>query len=86
MMGMYDESIVIWKKAQQINPDYLPTHTYLAACYSSMGRDVEATAESKEVLRINPKFSIESYAKTLPYKNEADIEREVAALRKAGLK
>jgi adenylate cyclase len=86
MMGMYDESIVTWKKAQQMNPDYLPIHTYLAACYSSMGHDVEATAESKEVLRINPKFSVDSYAKTLPYKNEADIEREVAALRKAGLK
>jgi hypothetical protein len=46
----------------------------------------EATAAAKEVLRINPKFSIESHAKTLPYKDKADIEREVAALRKAGLK
>lgn len=86
MMGNYDESIVTWKKAQQMNPDYLPAHTYLAACYSSMGRDVEATAEAKEVLRIDPKFSVESYAKTLPYKEKADVEREVAALRKAGLK
>ena len=86
MMGQYDEAILALKKALQMNPDYLPAHIYLAACYSSLGRDAEATAAAKEVLRINPKFSIESHAKTLPYKNKADIEREVAALRKAGLK
>jgi len=85
MTGQYDESIATWKKALQISPDYLLGHVYLAACYSSTGRDAEATAESKEVLRINPKFRVESYAKLLPYKNKADIDKEVAALGKAGL-
>jgi adenylate cyclase len=50
-----------------------------------LGREAEANAAAEEVLRINPKFSLESYAKTLPYKNKADIERYVAALRKAGM-
>jgi adenylate cyclase len=86
MMGQYDEAILTLKKTPQINPDFLPAHIYLAECYSSIGRDAEAAAAIKEVLRINPKFSIESYAKTLPYKNKADVEREVAALQKAGLK
>jgi adenylate cyclase len=86
MMGQYDEAILTLKKALQMDPDYLPAHVFLAACYSSLSRDAEATAAAKEVLRINPKFSIESHAKTLPYKDKADIEREVAALRKAGLK
>lgn len=74
------------KKALQMPPDFLPAHIRLAACYSSLGRDLGATAATKEVLRINPKFSIESYAKTFPYKDNADVEREIAALRKAGLK
>jgi adenylate cyclase len=86
MIGHYDESIETWKKALQRNPDYLPAHAFLAACYSSLGRDAEASAEAKEVLRIDPKFSVESHAKILPYKNKADIEKEVAAFRKAGLK
>jgi adenylate cyclase len=86
MIGQYDKSVVTWKKALQRNPDYLPAHAFLAACYSSLGRDVEAAAEAKEVIRIDPKFSVESHAKILPYKNKADIEREVSALRKAGLK
>ena len=86
MTGQYDESMAMLNKALQMNPDFLPAHAFLAACYSSLGRDAEASASAKEVLRIDPRFSIESHAKTLPYKDKADIEREVAALRKAGLK
>jgi TolB-like protein/class 3 adenylate cyclase len=86
MTERYDEAIDTWKKALNLSPDYLNAHAFLAACYSSVNRQAEAAAAAKEVLRINPKFSIESYAKRLPYKNKADIERYVAALRKAGLK
>jgi adenylate cyclase len=85
MTGHYDESIETWKKALKVSPTFLDAHVYLAACYSSMGRDAEASAAAKKVLDINPKFSIESKAKRLYFRNEADIERVVAALRKAGL-
>ena len=85
MTGQYDESIMAWKKALKVSPNFLDAHILLAACYSSMGRDAEARAAAKKVLDINPKFSIEAKAKRLPFKNEADIERVVAALRKAGL-
>ena len=86
MTQKYDEAIATWKKAVNLRPNYLNAHTFLAACYSSLDRKAEAAAAAEEVLRINPKFSLESYAKRLPYKNKADIERYVAALRKAGLK
>lgn len=74
-----------WKKALQVSPNFLSAHLYLAECYSLIGRDTEAIAAAKEVIRINPKFTIESYAKRLTYKNKSDIEREVDALRKTGL-
>ena len=86
MTEQYDEAIVTFKKALTLSPNYLNAHTFLAASYSSLDRQAEAAAAAKEILRINPKFSLESYAKRLPYKNKADIERYVAALRKAGLK
>jgi len=86
MTGKFDEAIIALKKAVQISPDFLTGHIFLAACYSSMGRDAETRASAKEVLRIDPKFSIESYVRTLTYKNKADVEREVAALKKAGLR
>ena len=85
MTGQYDESIATLKKALKVSPNYLNAHIFLAACYNSMGRDAEAAAAVKKVLHINPKFSIESFAKRIPFKNEADIERLSAAMRKAGL-
>jgi adenylate cyclase len=86
MTGQYDEAIATLKKILHNNRKYLPAHAFLAACYSSLDRHAEATVAADEVRRINPKFNLESYAKTLPYKNKADIDRYIAALRKAGLK
>jgi hypothetical protein len=51
-----------------------------------MGREQEARAEGAEVLRLNPKFSVDSYAKILTFKDQSVIDNFVDALRKAGLK
>jgi hypothetical protein len=51
-----------------------------------MGREKEAHAEATEVLRINPKFSLDSLAKTLAYKDQSQNDKVVNALQKAGLK
>jgi hypothetical protein len=48
-----------------------------------MDREKEARAEVAEVLRINPKFSLDEYTKTAVFRNRDSV---VAALRKAGLK
>jgi len=80
MTGQYEKAIEPFKKAVSVNPDFLIAHAFLAACYSSLGRQAEAATEADEVLRINPKFTLEAYAKTLPYKKKADIERYIAAL------
>jgi adenylate cyclase len=82
----YSKAIAACRKAIQRSPDSLFAHIILAAAYGSSGREAEARAESAEVLRINPKFSLEFLAKTWPYKNKADLERYVDPLRKAGLK
>ena len=58
----------------------------LAATYSMMGREKEARAEAAEVLRINPKFSLDFFAKTSVYKEQSVRDNLFNALRKAGLK
>ena len=50
-----------------------------------MGREKEARAEAAEVLRINPKFSLDSSAKAITYKDQSVRDKLVDALRKAGL-
>jgi adenylate cyclase len=84
--GRFEESVSAIKKAIQISPDNILGHTGLAATYSMMGREKEARAEAAEVLRINPKFSVDSYAKIVQYKDQSETYKFVDALRKAGLK
>ena len=86
LIGRFDEAIVEIKKAVAYSPDDLLAHLGLAAAYAEAGRLEEARAEAAEVMRIQPTFSIESYAKVLPNKNQAYLDRLIEALRKAGLK
>jgi adenylate cyclase len=84
-IGRYEEAIVQLKKAINLSPDSLYPHSALAATYSLAGRDEEARAEVSEVLKIQPEITLESLAKRVAYKNKADIDRLINAMRKAGL-
>jgi TolB-like protein len=86
LMGQYNEAITWCEKAVRREPNSLFARLFLAAAYSRAGRNEEARIEGAEVLRINPKFSLEKFAKSVTYKNQEDVERTVIALRKAGLK
>jgi adenylate cyclase len=86
MTGRYEEAIGACKKAIEVEPKNLWSHVTLATAYTLRGREEEARAELEEVLRIDPKFSLVHLAKILRYKNQADADRILNALRKAGLK
>ena len=82
--GRYEEGISAAKRAVHLEPDSIYAHTCLASCYALLGRDAEAEAESSEVMRIEPKFSMKRFER-LPYKDPAKIKLLVDSLRKAGL-
>jgi len=86
MTGKFEEAVSAFRKTLQRAPDNIIAHLGLAATYSVMGREEEARSEAAEVLRINPKFSVDSYAKRLTFKDQSQIDDVVNALRKAGLK
>jgi len=86
MVGLYEEAIAAYRKALDRSPDSIMTHVHLTATYNLTGRDHEARAQAKEVLRVQPKFSVEGYVNQLPYKDQSEKERLKQALRKAGLK
>jgi len=81
-----EEAVSALKRAIQLAPDNIRAHYSLAATYIMMGREKEARAEAAEVLRINPKFSLEYLAKILAYKDQSQTDKVINALRKAGLK
>jgi tetratricopeptide (TPR) repeat protein len=84
--GRFEEALSAYKKSIQREPKNIFAHTGMAATYIMMGLEEEARAEAAEVLRINPNFSLDSLAKSLPFKEQSMIDSYIGALRKAGLK
>jgi adenylate cyclase len=83
--GDCKEALAACDKGLKRQPDHLVSRVIMAAVYGSCGREEEARKEAAEVLRINPKFSVESFMRNTPYKNPSDRDRVAQGLRKAGL-
>ncbi|MBE9572818.1 MAG: tetratricopeptide repeat protein, partial [Proteobacteria bacterium] len=86
MTGQYEEAITAGKRAVHLEPENMTAHAFLAVAYSLSGREEESRAEAAEVLRVNPKFLVQSWEKTMPFRKQADLALVIGALRKAGLK
>jgi adenylate cyclase len=84
--GRYEEAIATLKQALSRNPNLVSAYYGLAISYSELGREEEARAEVREILRITPNASLERVRQGWPQKDPAILERSLAALRKAGLK
>jgi adenylate cyclase len=83
--GQYEEAIKWCEKAVHQEPNDLLARMMMTVVYSLSGHDEKARTEADEVLRIQPKFSLENNKKKVTYKREVDKERFLGALRKAGL-
>jgi len=82
----YEGAITAFKRVLIRNPNFLAAHAQLLAVYSESGQEAEARAEAAEVLRLNPNLSLEVLGQRFPFKDQAELERLLAALRKGGLK
>ena len=60
-------------------------YSRLAGINAILGNDEKAREYAAALLRIKPNFTIQEWAKSLPYQNPDDLERELNALRMAGL-
>jgi TolB-like protein/Flp pilus assembly protein TadD len=86
MTGRFEEAISAYKKSLQRAPNNIIAHVNMAVTYIMMGREEEAHAEAAEVLRLNPNFSADAYARSLTYKDQSEIDKYLSALRKTGLR
>jgi TolB-like protein/cytochrome c-type biogenesis protein CcmH/NrfG len=82
--GKYDEALSLAKKAIEQEPNDMITHVLLTTIYAYTGREEEARAAAKEILRINPNFNIQGYP-IGTFKDPTLIAHIQKALRIAGL-
>ena len=78
----YPEAVAAFKRIT--NPDH-NHHAFLAACYAEMGDDTAAAAQTADVLKKEPSFSVDDFMKTMHYKQDGDRQHHRDALLKAKL-
>jgi adenylate cyclase len=81
----YDDAEATFKRRLIYLPRSDVTRAYLASLYGSTGRLDEARAVWRELLEINPAFSVQHLLGLMPYADPAPLDRLAAGLRKAGL-
>jgi tetratricopeptide (TPR) repeat protein len=86
LLRRYEEAIAALKKSLSLNPNLGVAHVNLAVVYAEAGLEKEAQAEGAEILRLTPSFSLAIASQRFPFKEPAQAERYLGALRKAGLK
>ena len=84
--GRFEEAVTAHRKAIQLAPEEISPRVGLAVIYILMGREKEASAEAAEALRMDPNFTVDSWAKTFSYKDQSQQDKIVTAAVKAGLK
>ena len=89
MAKEYENAIVILEKAmertEKAGNQHANNYTSLIQALVEFDQIGKAKQHAVELLKLNPNFSIKNWQKSLPYKNPADQERHLDALRKAGL-
>ncbi len=84
MLGQYEAAAAAGELAVSRSPNST-AHRPLAAAYARLGRMDDARRQAEEILRIDPEFTLQQFARMVPLKNKSDIDRYVEGLRKAGL-
>ena len=84
-LKMYAEAVTALRKTIIKNPNFMPAHYVLAACYGHLGKQEFAQTKADEVRRMIPGFSIKGCSEILPFKDEDDFKHFAEGLRKAGL-
>jgi len=81
----FHKAVEIARKGIEVQPNMLFSYLVLAASCVELDMIEEAKNAGNEAIKIDPRFSVGYYAKTLPYIRQEDVDLYISALRKAGL-
>jgi adenylate cyclase len=89
MTGEYSEALTALNTAldRSLKGEFFPlyVHEWLAITYAKLGQMEKARAHANEILKINPKYTVESFRRQTRYKDRAYLDALASLLVKAGL-
>jgi tetratricopeptide (TPR) repeat protein len=81
-----ESAVGVLQEAIRRNPENHPAlHIGLASTLGELGQDEDAKRTAAVILRLEPDFSIQKYARRLAYRDPTELTRFEDGLRKAGL-
>jgi adenylate cyclase len=83
--GDIDRALVDFEAAVEISPGYQLARVWLAAAYAAADRPEDAEWETREILALDPGFSVSHVRRAFPIKDPIYRERFLEDLRRAGL-
>jgi adenylate cyclase len=85
LAGRDEEAVAIHEAHRAREPHSPLPYIGLVIAHVHLGHDAEAQAALAGLRALDPHWSLARYAATSPYKDSADLEREMDALRRAGV-
>lgn len=83
--GSCAEAAQVLEQRIRRQPNTDISHALLAACYGHLGRSGEAQAAWRDLLQMNPDYSLVQKGRILPYRRPEDRQHVLDGLQKAGL-
>jgi adenylate cyclase len=83
--GEVELSITAAEESLRLNPQRNDAELILCADYNLAADHNQARSTAEQIITSNPSFSLASYAKRQPYKDQKQLNRIIGALREAGL-
>lgn len=85
LVGRYEDAIKALSMRLEQNSGVIRPRVELASAYAELDRLEDAAAATADITKIDPGFSIRGWTAVPAYADPTMLEREIAALRKAGL-
>jgi adenylate cyclase len=89
VMGGYQEAAPLLEKYLTVYPNDPLAHSFECIAYAELGREADARAQAADIMRLNPRFTLEQMFKTIRLSKDVEIakrqKRFDADLREAGL-
>ncbi|MBV8827507.1 MAG: hypothetical protein JO084_09905 [Bradyrhizobiaceae bacterium] len=81
----YQRAILIGRRAVKANPNFVAGYKPLVASLGHLGRRDEAQSYVRQLLTLEPTFTVEKFGRIYSIKKSSDRERYMEGLRRAGV-
>jgi adenylate cyclase len=85
LLGRYEDGVACTRRCTQIAPSFPTAYRQLAACHAMLGALDDARAALEDLGRYLPSPSLSQVRERVPIRSEADMQKFLEGLRRAGM-